>query len=78
MNLKEIQLTNIFCKDFLASQQFKNTGINKFLKGGYNSWKTERKLLSFACFQSSLIYFRNTYRQGKWNGSYDLQNKMKR
>lgn len=31
-------LTNIFSSECFASQQFKNTGINKFLIGGHNSW----------------------------------------
>jgi hypothetical protein len=30
-------LTNIFSSECFASQQFKKTGINKFLIGGHNS-----------------------------------------
>jgi hypothetical protein len=43
-------LTNIFSSECFASQQFKKTGINKFLIGGHNSWnrkiKPSHKLMS--------------------------------
>lgn len=31
-------LTNIFSSDRLASQQFKNIGMNKFRNGGHSNW----------------------------------------
>lgn len=32
-------LTNIFSNECFASQQFRNTGIKRFLIGGYSNWK---------------------------------------
>lgn len=38
-------LTNIFSNDFFASQQFKNTGINKLIKGFQNTWNESDLLI---------------------------------
>lgn len=36
-------LTNIFSSERLASQQFKNIGINKFRIGGHNIYRSTEK-----------------------------------
>jgi len=43
MHVKHFILTNMFSSECLASQQFRKTGINKFLSGGQSNCNKSTK-----------------------------------